>query len=109
MNTRERLLEMADDNLSALVEIWNRFCLESDNGTMDDYVWTSVADFCDDVGSTYSALDLIRITHFGELQGLNDYVHLDGYGNLKGFNNFLGSPIVLELLEEWIDAESIEF
>lgn len=109
MNTRERLLEMADDNLIGLVQLWNRFCSESCDGSLDDYVWMSVEDFCNDIGHSYSAFDLIKMTHFGKLKGLNDYVYLDGYCNLKGFNHFLGSQIDLELLEDWIDAESIEF
>lgn len=109
MNTRERLLDMADDNLIGLVALWNRFCSESDDGTMDDYIWMSVADFCNDAGNNYSAFDLIRMTHCGSLQGLNDYVYLDGYSNLKGFNTFLGSPIDLEMLEDWIVEEDIEF
>lgn len=109
MNTRERLLEMADDNLIGLVQLWNRFCSESCDGSLDDYIWMSVADFCDDAGNTYSAFDLIRMTHFGSLQGLNDYVYLDGYSNFKGFNNFLGSNIDLGLLEEWIESDGIEF
>lgn len=86
---------------SELRPLWNEYAGEQ---SPDDQIYDGVEEYCDLYDP--KAVDVARMVAFGDIKNWGDDVYLDGYGNFKSCWSVDSSPIDLEVLAEWLEAEN---
>lgn len=92
---------LKDLDFAYLVELWNTFCQESDNGTLDDLIYENVEELIE--ACDFSGVETARRLHAGDVTSLYDFAFLNGYANIANAISCEQSPIDVDYLADWLE------
>ena len=94
------IAHLKDLDFPYLVELWNTYCQESDNGTLDDLIYENVEELIETCG--FSGVETARRLHAGKVTSLYDFAFLNGYANIENAISCERSPIAIGYLADWL-------
>lgn len=92
---------LKDLDFAYLVELWNTFCHESDNGTLDDLIYENVEELIE--AYDFSGVETARRLHAGNVTSLYAFAYLNGYANIANAISCELSPIDVDYLADWLE------
>ena len=95
------IAHLKDLDFPYLVELWNTYCRESDNGTQGDLIYEDVEALIETCG--FSGVETARRLHAGEVASLYDFAFLNGYANIENAISCERSPIAIDYLADWLE------
>jgi len=95
------IAHLKDLDFAYLVELWNAYCQESDNGTLDDLIYENVEELIETCN--FSGVETARRLYAGNVTSLYDFAFLNGYANIENATNCERSPICVRELADWLE------
>lgn len=98
------IAHLKDLDFAYLADLWNTYCQESDNGTLDDLIFENVEELIETCG--FSGVETARRLHAGNVVSLYDFAFLNGYANIENATNYERSPIDIGYLADWLEESN---
>jgi len=95
------IAHLKDLDFPHLVALWNTYCQESNNGTLDDLIYENVEELIETCN--FSGVETARRLHAGDVTSLYDFTFLNGYANIENATNCERSPIDIGYLADWLE------